>query len=106
MNYRCMCAMIRIHQTHIPLGVSIAWSTNLSITRKTNKNAACRDIGMVQYSLSESDLRHFDKKTGSGREIWRLDYTIEVQMGADVGILCVRCLANGNEIGKANIEYA
>jgi hypothetical protein len=62
-------------------------------------------MGTVRFNFNERDLRAAASKVVNGRKMYKLSYTVEVDLFSDRGDLEIRCIMNGANKGKGTIQF-
>jgi hypothetical protein len=59
----------------------------------------------MKCDFTNVDMSLFNTKKVKGTQMLSIEYSAQVQLGAEVGILCFKAISKGKEIGVAHINY-
>ena len=62
-------------------------------------------IGELVCDFGSCDLNRFAKRTIDGKLTWCLRYGVQVRLGDKAGVLTVKAVSKGKDIGSTRIKF-
>ena len=79
--------------------------TYFSDSLKANTNLGFEFIGAVDYDFEDLDMSLCPTKIIDGRRTYYISYNVEILLGDKRGMLVVKVVSKGEEIGNATLDF-
>ncbi|KAF1995081.1 hsp70-like protein [Amniculicola lignicola CBS 123094] len=82
------------------------YSCSLDAAPDSIENERVECVGVLKASFADLDLSKLQSTDSEDHKVYRISFTLGINLGAKDGTLNVRLLMRGREIGKATIDFS